>query len=149
MYDPASAYRTSQVTTASPASQVVLLYQGAIRFGHQHIAALATGNLEEAHRASLRCQEIVGALQAALDRSAGPIAENLEALYAFVLRRLVDGNIAKQPKPTEEALEVLRGLLEAWQRIASGTASPEAPAPSPASAYRPAPFAGVVPSGAR
>jgi flagellar protein FliS len=149
MYDPASAYRTSQVTTASPASQVVLLYQGAIRFGHQHIAALTTGNLEEAHRASLRCQEIVGALQAALDRSAGPIAENLDGLYAFVLSRLVDGNIAKRPRPTEEALEVLHGLLEAWQRIASGTPRLDAAAPTAGGVYRPAPFAGIAPSGAR
>jgi flagellar protein FliS len=124
MYDPAAAYRTAQVTTASPAAQIVLLYQGAIRFAHQHIAALTTGNLEEAHRVSLRCQEIVGALRASLDPTAGPVAENLDSLYDFTLQRLIEGNIKKQPKPTEEALQVLQGLLDAWKAIA--TAAPVA-----------------------
>ncbi len=140
MFDPAAAYRSGQVTTASPAGQIVLLYQAAIRFGHQHIAALTTGNLEEAHRASLRCQEIVAALRSSLDMRAGPIAENLDQLYAFASRRLAEGNIAKQPKPTEDALEVLNGLLEAWRAIANGQAGArplEVPLPPTTAAYRP------------
>ena len=40
MLDPTSAYRTAQVVSASPIGQIVLLYQGAIRFGAQHLAWL-------------------------------------------------------------------------------------------------------------
>jgi hypothetical protein len=51
--------------------------------------------------------------------SAGPIAVQLRDLYDFVLLRLEKGNLAKDPRPTEEALQVLRGLLEAWQDLAA------------------------------
>jgi hypothetical protein len=65
-----------------------------------------------------------------LDLSAGPLAANLDALYDFVLDRLVAGNVAKDPRPTEEALTVLQGLLEAWHEIARGPAA-EADQPEP------------------
>ncbi|HEX8941058.1 MAG TPA: flagellar export chaperone FliS [Candidatus Limnocylindrales bacterium] len=138
MFDPTASYRTAQVTSASPAGQVVLLYQGAIRFGTQHLAALERGDREEANRASLRCQEIVAALRETLDLSAGPIAVQLDTLYDFALDRLMAGNVRRDPRPTEEALKVLRDLLDAWQAIA---ARPRPVPQAAASAYAP-PLAG-------
>jgi flagellar protein FliS len=119
MLDPTATYRTSQVVSASRAGQIVLLYQGAIRFGAQHLAFVERRDIENSHKASIRCQEIVAALRGALDLSAGPIATQLDDLYGFVLQRLEKGNLTKDPKPTEEALQVLRGLLEAWQDLAA------------------------------
>ncbi|HEX7490696.1 MAG TPA: flagellar export chaperone FliS [Candidatus Limnocylindrales bacterium] len=119
MFDPTATYRTSQVVSASRAGQIVLLYQGAIRFGAQHLAFVERHDIEQAHKASIRCQEIVTALRGSLDLSAGPIAVQLDELYDFVLQRLEKGNLSKDPRPTEEALQVLRGLLEAWQDLAS------------------------------
>ena len=133
MLDPTAAYRTAQVVSASRAGQIVLLYQGAIRFGAQHLAWLERKDMEQAHRSSIRCQEIVAALRGSLDLSAGPIAIQLDDLYDFVLRRLSAGNVSKEPGPTEEALKVLRGLLEAWQELAARPASAltdEAPQPA-------------------
>ncbi len=122
MLDPTATYRCAQVATANPVTRIVLLYQGAIRFASQHLAFLERSDIEQAHRSSLRAQEIVSALQESLDMSAGPIASQLDELYTFVLRRLIDGNIGKTARPTEEAIQVLRELLEAWQAIASGAA---------------------------
>jgi flagellar protein FliS len=142
MLDPTAAYRTSQVVSASRAGQIVLLYQGAIRFGTQHLAFLERRDIEQAHSASIRCQEVVTALRSSLDLSTGPIAVQLDQLYDFVLRRLVSGNVTKEPLPTEEAIQVLRGLLEAWQELAARPASglvdlSSAPSPSPAPIGRP------------
>jgi flagellar protein FliS len=142
MLDPTAAYRTSQVSSASRAGQVVLLYQGAIRFASQHLAFVERHDVEEAHKASIRAQEIVNALRGALDLSAGPIAVQLDQLYDFVARRLVDGNLTKDPRPTEEAIKVLRGLLEAWQEIAAVATpdvaeSPAQPAPTQLPVARP------------
>jgi flagellar protein FliS len=119
MLDPTATYRTSQVVSASRAGQIVLLYQGAIRFGAQHLAFVERHDIEQAHKASIRCQEIVTALRGSLDLSAGPIAVQLSDLYDFVLQRLEKGNLTKDPRPTEEALQVLRGLLDAWQDLAA------------------------------
>jgi flagellar protein FliS len=99
----------------------VLLYQGAIRFGTLHLVALERGDRQAAHDASLRAQAIVGGLQEVLDLSAGPIAAQLDSLYTFVLRRFRDGNMTSDAGPTTEALQVLRGLLEAWQEAARPT----------------------------
>jgi flagellar protein FliS len=142
MLDPTAAYRTSQAASASGAGQIVLLYQGAIRFATQHLAFVERGNIEGAHNASIRSQEIVTALRGSLDLAAGPIALQLDQLYDFVLGRLTNGNMAKDPHPTEEAIQVLRGLLEAWQEIAAGPASNPVdsaiePAPVRMSAARP------------
>jgi flagellar secretion chaperone FliS len=124
MFDPTATYKTSQVMTGSPVDQIVLLYQGAIRHGMLHVRALERSDREAAHRASLRCQEIVSTLQESLDLSAGPIATQLDQLYTFILERLVGGNVAKDPQPTREALQVLRDLLPAWQGIVAQRAAP-------------------------
>jgi flagellar protein FliS len=118
MLDLTAAYRTTQVVSTDPAGQVVLLYEGAIRYAMRHLAALERGDREAAHHASLRAQSIVSGLQEVLDLSAGPIAEQLDLLYDFILGRLVDGNITMQARPTEEAIALLRDLLEAWRAIA-------------------------------
>ena len=140
MLDPTAAYRTSQVVSASRVGQVVLLYQGAIRFGTQHMAFLERHDVEQAHKASIRCQEIVNTLRGSLDLTAGPIAVQLDQLYDFVMRRLVTGNMEKDPRPTAEALQVLRGLMEAWQELAARPASElvdDGTAPTPIASRRP------------
>lgn len=50
-------------------------------------------------------------------------AGHIVLLHDFILGRLVDGNVSTEPKQTEEAPQVLRGLLEAWQELASRPAS--------------------------
>jgi len=133
MYDQTAQYRAVQIATASPAGRVVLLFEGAIRFGTQHIACLQRGDLAGAHEASMRSQQIVGALQESLDLRAGPVAQHLDSIYRFVLERLVAGNVAKDPGPTLEALELLRDLLPAWREVAgSSVAAAGTAARSPA-----------------
>ena len=119
MFDSTAAYRTTQVVSSRPIDQVVLLYHGAIRFATIHLGALDRGDLEAAHNASIRSQAIVAGLREVLDLSAGPVAGQLDALYDFILRRLTDGNTAKDGAPTIEAIGLLRGLLEAWQALAA------------------------------
>jgi flagellar secretion chaperone FliS len=144
MYDAPSVYRSAQVTTATPAGQVVLLYEGAIRFTLQFAARLDAGDLEGAHTACVRAQAILSALRESLDLSAGQVARDLDGIYDFALRRLVAANMAKQAQPALEVIGLLRPLLEAWRGIAVPV--PTGPAASPA---RPAtsPVAPLLPFG--
>jgi flagellar protein FliS len=121
MHDMVSLYRTAQAVTSNPVERVVLLYEGAVRFAVRHLDALERGDEEAAHHASVRCQEIAAELQEVLDLEAGPIAHQLDAVYRFILDRLVAGNLARNPAPTTEALELLRELLGAWQEVARRT----------------------------
>jgi flagellar protein FliS len=129
-YDPTAAYRSAQVTTSSPAAQVVLLYEGAIRFASLSVQKLEAGDLEGTHLASIRAQAIVSALRESLDLSAGDIAAQLDKIYEFMHRRLVAGNIAKDPAPAREVIGLLRELAPVWRSIATpaaATARPSAP----------------------
>jgi flagellar protein FliS len=143
-YDPTAAYRSAQVTTSSPAAQVVLLYEGAIRFASQSVARLEARDLEGAHAASVRAQAIVSALRESLDLSAGPVAAQLDALYDFMHRRLIDGNLSKQPGPALEVIDLLRSLAEAWRSIAvPAPVAARTPAPRPLASMPVGAFAGI------
>jgi flagellar protein FliS len=130
-FDPTAAYRTSQVTTSNPVAQVVLLYEGAIRFASLSIARIEQHDPEGAHKASLRAQAIVSSLRASLDLSAGDVARQLDSLYDFISRRLVAGNIAKDPEPAREAIGLLRDLLGAWRTVANPAQAAPAAVASP------------------
>jgi flagellar secretion chaperone FliS len=131
-YDLTGVYRSAQVTTSSPAAQVVLLYEGAIRFAAQSVQRLQAKDLEGAHAASLRAQAIISALRESLDMSQGEIAIQLDAIYDFMLRRLVAANVGKQPGPVLEVIGLLRDLLESWRQVAQ---------PAPAASTLPGPKA--------
>jgi flagellar protein FliS len=116
--NPYAQYRCTQAQTARPADLVVMLYQGAIRFANQAILALEEGRLEAAHVALLRAQDVLAELERVLDPSAGPIAENLAALYLWARQRLIQANVRKDPRPAGEVVRVLRELLPAWEQAA-------------------------------
>jgi flagellar secretion chaperone FliS len=116
-YDPTATYRTAQVTTSSPVAQVVLLYEGALRFAAQSAVRLEQHDLEGAHNASIRAQAIISALRESLDLSAGDVALHLDGLYSYMCRRLVEGNLAKDPAPAREVIGLLRELLAAWRAV--------------------------------
>ena len=126
-YDTTAAYRTGQVTTTNAAGQVVLLYEGAIRFTAISVARLEAGDRVGSHQANLRAQAILSALRESLDMSAGDVAKRLDAIYDFVTRQLIEGNLAKDPRPARQVLPLLRELLEAW-RVAAGEATAVRPA---------------------
>jgi len=113
-------YRTTQVQTANPARLVVMLYDGAIRWVGQGIAAIEKGDIEGAHRSLLRAQDIIAELSRALDPRAGELAANLEQLYDYMYRRLVEGNMRKEVAPLQEVMGLLGELREAWEQVARG-----------------------------
>ncbi len=116
----AQQYRSAQVKTANPADLVIMLYDGAIRFIRQGIAAIEDRELEEAHRAIVRAQDIIAELDRALEPQAGDIAANLAQLYDYMHRRLVEGNIRKEAAPLQEVIGLLSELRDAWAQIARG-----------------------------
>jgi flagellar protein FliS len=115
--NPYAAYRQTQVATADPVELVVLLYEGAIRFTSNAIAALNSGDRETAHGAFLRAQEVVLELLSCLDLEQGAVAENLAAIYEYLYRRLVDANVRKDAAIAQEVVGHLRLLLDSWRNV--------------------------------
>ncbi len=113
------AYRKTQVQTAHPVQLIVQLYEeGAIRFTENAVASLQRGDLESAHNAFVRAQEVVSELRATLKLDTGPLALSLNELYDLMYRKLVVANIGKEIGPARDVLGYLRELLPVWKTIA-------------------------------
>jgi flagellar protein FliS len=61
---------------------------------------------------------ILGGLQTTLDHSKNPdLAGNLDALYDYMARRLVQGNARNDLGALEEVIELLREIKSGWDAI--------------------------------
>jgi flagellar secretion chaperone FliS len=115
--DKTREYLKTQIQTASREQLILMLYDGAIRFGDQAKDRLAVQDWEGAHGLLIRAQNIVLELLYALDRKAGgEIAENLAGLYTYCYQRLVEANIQHDPTKVDECNSILRKLREAWDQ---------------------------------
>jgi flagellar secretion chaperone FliS len=113
------AYRQTQAQTAAPGELVVMLYRGAVRFISSAIEAIESRNIEAAHTNLVRAQAIITELSETLDlERGGEIARNLQAIYEFMNRRLIEANLRKDPAIAREVEALLRELLPAWEQIA-------------------------------
>jgi flagellar protein FliS len=117
----AQAYVTDSIVTAGPAQLVLALYDGALGAIERARTILVIGvhdshsGIEAVHTQLLKAQRIVTELRVTLDHErGGDIARNLDALYEFCLRTLVDANLAKDATKLTPASDVLRSLREAW-----------------------------------
>jgi flagellar secretion chaperone FliS len=111
----ADRYLSERVLTASPAELTAMLFDacvGAVK------AALRLQGLDE-HAAAggrlLKAQEIVLELRCTLNHEAGPLAGQLDSLYAFAYGRLVHANTRRDSAAAQEALDVLEPLQQAWR----------------------------------
>src|SRR5947207_14035734 len=93
-------YRTTSVSTTSRAGLVIMLYDGILRFTRQAVRAVERREFEEAHCNFLRAQDIMSELQSSLDLEVGgDLARNLQGLYEYGYRRLVEANCQKATPP--------------------------------------------------
>lgn len=106
-------YQQMQVQT-SPGKLVVMLYDGAIRFLHLGLEALRRGDRVTQGENLGRAIDIVNHLGATLDRSAGPIAYQLEGIYRYALQRLLTANAEDRAELVEEVIGLLTPLRDAW-----------------------------------
>ena len=122
----ARAYQTQSILTASPGQLVLLLYDGALRFMAQARAAFSLpeddlSRIQKINTSLLRAQAVILELRANLDRKAGgELAENLDRLYEYHLRRLQECNLRKDEEPLVEVERLVRSLREAWAEMLLG-----------------------------
>ena len=131
--DPVSAYREIQIKTANQIRLIVMLYDGAIR--HVNLAIDACGDGHRRYDAInshlIAAQDILSELMASLDfEKGGVLAKNLFSLYSFMNRRLLDGNLKKDPVPLSEVKKMLGDLREAWDEISTRKGLEENATPS-------------------
>jgi flagellar protein FliS len=141
--DALTQYRQNEVLNATPLKLVALLYEGAVESISKARVSLRTGQITERAKAINRAMSLVNELALSLDRpQGGELSVRLGDLYAYIQKRLLEGNFRQTEAPLEEAERLLRTLLEGWQRCAGQEASADASfEPAPAE-YQPISCAG-------
>ncbi len=116
-------YNEVQIKTANKGQLIVLLYQGALRNMRKALLQLEEKDMEGKGNSLIKAQDIILELMCALDQSmleeGNELAANLQRLYLYCYRQLVQANLKMAPKPIEEVIELLANLLEAWEQVAA------------------------------
>lgn len=132
--EAAEAYREQDVLTADPLSLVARAYDAALGHLARARAALASGDLAAKGAAVARVGDCLALLRGALDMErGGQIARNLDRLYDYFSRRLLEGHARNRDEAFAEVFGHLKELGEAWRRAA---ASARAVGPAPGKPLR-------------
>jgi len=107
------------VVAANPHQLILMLYDGAELAVRMAIKHMNEGDLAKKSAAISKASTIIlDGLRAALDpQQGGDIAQQLDALYEYMNKRLMLAHINNQTAPLEEVLGLLRELHGAWQQI--------------------------------
>ena len=113
-----SAYQQQAILTATPGTLVVMLYDGALRFLFQGAAAMREGADAQADEKIQRAEAIVNELLATLDMSHGEIPQQLQAIYVFCNRLMLESFRDRDADKLDTVRELLTELRDAWAQIA-------------------------------
>lgn len=116
-------YLGDSVGTASPGRLLVMLYDRLALDLDRATAACEQGVVETAHDALVHAQEILAELHATLDVDTWPAAQNLRAVYAFLIEELAGANADKNPARVAACRRIVAPLHAAW-REAAGVIDP-------------------------
>lgn len=123
----------ASVAYASPHRLIQMLMEGALER-----IAVAKGCIQRQDIAAKGEQigkaiDIIGGLRDGLNPDAGgEIAANLDALYDFMQRRLVEANLRSDAAMLDEVAGLLRPVKEAWDAIGGNPEAAAPPADAPA-----------------
>ncbi len=108
-------YQQNQISTASPEQILLMLYDGAIRFTRRAISGLEENKPELKRSGVSKAMAIISEFSNSLNHEVGgEIAEDLDALYDFMIRELTAGNLHDDIKKLKVVEKLLVDLREGW-----------------------------------
>ena len=110
------------IEVADPHKLILLLFTGAQAAIGQARAALHMNQTPEKGAAISKAIDIISnGLKVSLDHPQGwDIAARLDALYDYMVLRLLQANLKNDPKALEEVSGLLEEIHSAWREIAPG-----------------------------
>lgn len=111
------AYKKTQVQTADQGTLILMCYAGAITFLKQGKHAMLSNATTDMNTLFHKAQDVLWELTNGLNLEAGEIAYNLESLYNYMIRRIIDAEYHCDPKAVDEVINYLEELKESWEKI--------------------------------
>ena len=115
-------YQRTEMMTADPKRLIILCYNRAINSLKLAIEYYTNGNYEAKAKEIQKVQDIISALRTALDfKQGGEVAVNLDALYSFMTRHIIEADLKKDLTALKSILGMLEEIESAWKEIFYGT----------------------------
>lgn len=114
-----SASLESQVAGATPHQLIVMLFDGAINAMRRAEIYFQQGNIPRRGEMISRAINIIdNGLRAGLNHEiGGKITEDLESLYEYVSRKLLEANLNKSAADLPHLIQLMSDLAETWKAI--------------------------------
>lgn len=113
-----SAYKKQSILTLTPMEIVVRLYDEAEKQINKAIIFIDKKDYAGANTSLQKSQDIVNALRSVLDMKI-PISTQLDALYDFFNRQLIEANVKKDVEILKQLLPQLAELRDAFAQVAA------------------------------
>ncbi|HIJ23704.1 MAG TPA: flagellar export chaperone FliS [Gammaproteobacteria bacterium] len=108
----------TSITEANPHRLVQLLFENAIANIQKAKGAMQNGEIAIKGTAISQTISIVGTLRSTLNfEQGGDLAERLDALYEYIIRRLMAANRENSVEALQECLDLIRPVKEGWDQI--------------------------------
>lgn len=121
--DIRARFLSDRVVTATPAQRVVMLYDRLLLDLSRAATLIEEGQPAEAGPHLGHGMQIVVELQTSLDRAVGNVADNLHALYSYLISQLIairSGSRGLLP----DVQRVVGQLRDSWASVAEGVTEP-------------------------
>lgn len=103
------------VAAADPHQLIVMLMDGALERIARARGCIENGSLGEKNELISSACSIVDELRCSLDlKAGGPIAANLDDLYDYMCRQLVNANLTNRVEKLDEVAHLLGEIRSAW-----------------------------------
>lgn len=109
--------RISGVEGANPHQLVDMLMEGALDKISVAKGLMTRNEIAAKGFAISRAIAIVDGLRSSLDKAGGEISTNLDALYDYMQKLLMDANQQNETKPLDEVTKLLSDLRVSWNSI--------------------------------
>jgi flagellar secretion chaperone FliS len=115
------AYRKTQIQTADQGTLILLCYDGAVNFLRKGKKAIEENNTEDRSTFLNKAQNVIWELINSLNFDAGEIAHNLESIYNYMIRRIIEADYHNNVEAIDEVIHYLQELKESWEKIIKKT----------------------------
>lgn len=111
-----NAYKQNSVTTASQGELTLMLYNGCLKFLTIAKKAMLDKDIQTKNTNLQKAQAIITELMVTLDMNV-PISKEIQPLYDYMNRRLLEANIKNDPAIIDEVAGLMTEFRDTWKEV--------------------------------